>query len=206
LSTPSPSPEPNHTTLAGHVFEHDVVFASAFDALGSIDANTGAPNLGWDLDRFLVDPSHAAMLMLAVLRHGGLGKGGLNFDAKVRRESTALEDMFIAHISGMDALAKGLRCAAAILEEGELEALLEQRYKSWEEEELARRVEAGGPAAVTGGRGEGEGGGRGVEAVTPPCGVTFSEMDAFTRARAASSLGHTSGKQELFEALVARHL
>uniref|UniRef100_A0A2C9M2L2 Xylose isomerase n=1 Tax=Biomphalaria glabrata TaxID=6526 RepID=A0A2C9M2L2_BIOGL len=90
--------EPNHTTLAGHAYEHDIVMASAFNMLGSVDANTGSPDLGWDTDQFPMDIKNATLLMQVILKQGGLQPGGLNFDCKVRRESTELKDMFIAHI------------------------------------------------------------------------------------------------------------
>ncbi|CAL4166354.1 unnamed protein product, partial [Meganyctiphanes norvegica] len=112
--------EPNHTTLAGHPHEHDILFASAFKMLGSIDANTGSPDLGWDTDQFPMDIRHATAIM-----KGGLSPGGLNFDAKVRRESTELADMFIAHIAAMDTLARGLKNAANIISDGILKKSLQ---------------------------------------------------------------------------------
>ena len=90
--------EPNHTTLAGHSFEHDIEVASRFGYLGSIDSNTGSPSLGWDTDQFPMNLRDCTMVMRAVIRQGGLAPGGLNFDCKVRRESTDIEDIFIGHI------------------------------------------------------------------------------------------------------------
>jgi len=123
--------EPNHTTLAGHCHEHDVVFASAFGMLGSIDSNTGSPDLGWDTDQFPMDIRNTTAIMKAVLEQGGIQPGGLNFDAKVRRESTEPKDMFIAHIGAMDAFARGLKCAAKMLEEGVISRNVDERYSSF---------------------------------------------------------------------------
>lgn len=100
--------------------------------LGSIDANTGVPNLGWDTDCFLTNPQTAALIMKAVLEQGGIAPGGLNFDAKVRRESTDVEDLFVAHIAGMDCYARGLLAAAKILEEGTLPGMVKARYASFD--------------------------------------------------------------------------
>jgi len=124
--------EPNHTTLAGHCHEHDVAISSAFGMLGSIDSNTGSPDLGWDTDQFPMDVKNCTMIMKIVLEQGGIQPGGLNFDAKVRRESTDVEDMFIAHIGAMDAFARGLRNAAKIIEEGHIPAKVQERYSSFE--------------------------------------------------------------------------
>ncbi len=106
--------EANHATLSGHTFEHDLQVASDHGLLGSIDANRGNAQNGWDTDQFPSDLYDTVGAMLVVLRQGGL-EGGLNFDAKVRRESTDLEDLFIAHIGGMDAFARGLEVAHALL-------------------------------------------------------------------------------------------
>ncbi|CAD5126171.1 DgyrCDS14337 [Dimorphilus gyrociliatus] len=123
--------EPNHTTLAGHGYEHDVVLASEFDMLGSIDANTGSPDLGWDTDQFPMDVKSCTLIMLAVIKKGGLNPGGLNFDAKVRRESTTVRDMFIAHIGAMDTMARGLKGAIKIIQDGYFEDCLKKRYSSF---------------------------------------------------------------------------
>ncbi|XP_033125791.1 xylose isomerase-like isoform X2 [Anneissia japonica] len=124
--------EPNHTTLAGHPYEHDVVMASVCGMLGSIDSNTGSPDLGWDTDQFPMDVKNTTMVMKTVLEQGGLAPGGLNFDAKVRRESTHLNDMFISHIGAMDSFARGLRNAVKIAEEGILMKMVQERYASFE--------------------------------------------------------------------------
>jgi xylose isomerase len=123
--------EPNHTTLAGHCYEHDIVFASAFGMLGSIDANTGSPDLGWDTDQFPMDVKNCTLIMKSVIEQGGIQPGGLNFDAKVRRESTDVIDMFIAHIGAMDCFARGLRNAVRMIEDGLFHQRLEERYSSF---------------------------------------------------------------------------
>lgn len=124
--------EPNHTTLAGHAYEHDIVMASAYNLLGSIDANTGSPDLGWDTDQFPMDIKHCTMVMKVVLEQGGIAPGGLNFDCKVRRESTDLKDMFIAHVGAMDSMARALRVAARILEDGVIPRYVKERYSSFD--------------------------------------------------------------------------
>ncbi|CAL1540062.1 unnamed protein product [Lymnaea stagnalis] len=123
--------EPNHTTLAGHAYEHDIVFASAYNMLGSVDSNTGSPDLGWDTDQFPMDVKNATMVLQVILRQGGLQPGGLNFDCKVRRESTDLKDMFIAHIGAMDTFARGLKAAAKILDDGVISQAVQERYSSY---------------------------------------------------------------------------
>lgn len=125
--------ECNHATLAGHSCEHELQVAALRGLLGGIDANTGDPQVGWDTDQFLTDAREATRLMEVLLRAGGLGTGGINFDAKLRRESTSLEDLLLGHISGMDTLARGLRAAAALLQGGELQALVDERYQGWRE-------------------------------------------------------------------------
>jgi len=123
--------EANHATLSGHTFEHDLQVASDYGMLGSIDANCGNPQNGWDTDQFPSDLYDTAAAMLVVLRQGGL-VGGLNFDAKVRRESTDLEDLFIAHIGGMDAFARGLEVAHALLTKSPWEQWRKERYSSFD--------------------------------------------------------------------------
>lgn len=123
--------EPNHTTLAGHGYEHDIAMASAFGMLGSVDSNTGSPDLGWDTDQFPMDIKNCTQVMRIILEQGGLAPGGLNFDCKVRRESTELKDMFIAHIGAMDSFARALKCAARIKEEGVFAKHVQERYSSY---------------------------------------------------------------------------
>ncbi|QEG23518.1 xylose isomerase [Mariniblastus fucicola] len=134
--------ETNHATLAGHTMMHELDYAGAQDCLGSIDANTGDLLLGWDTDQFPTDLYLTAQSMLIILKYGGLGSGGVNFDAKVRRESIDSEDLFHAHIGGMDAFARGLKIAAAIRAEGGLGDFVKQRYSSWDSG-IGAEIEAG---------------------------------------------------------------
>jgi len=124
--------EANHATLSGHTFEHDLQVAADHGLLGSIDANRGNAQNGWDTDQFPCDLYDTVGAMLVVLRQGGLAPGGLNFDAKVRRESTDAEDLFIAHIGGMDAFARGLEVAHALLTKSPWEKWRKQRYASFD--------------------------------------------------------------------------
>ena len=124
--------EVNHATLAGHTFEHELAVAVDNGMLGSIDANRGDSQNGWDTDQFPIDNFELTQAMMEIIRNGGLGTGGTNFDAKIRRNSTDLEDLFIAHISGMDAMARALLNAADILENSELPAMKKARYASFD--------------------------------------------------------------------------
>lgn len=124
--------EANHATLAGHSFAHELQMCADAGLLGSVDANRGNPQNGWDTDQFPTDLYDAVQAMMVILGNGGLGSGGLNFDAKVRRESTRPEDLFIAHIGGMDAFARGLLVADAILGKSELPKFRNQRYASFD--------------------------------------------------------------------------
>jgi xylose isomerase len=124
--------EANHATLSGHSFAHDLQQASDLGLLGSIDANRGDAQNGWDTDQFPLDLYDTVGAMLVVLRQGGLVPGGLNFDAKLRRESTDTEDLFIAHIGGMDAFARGLEVAHALLTQSPLETWRRARYAGFE--------------------------------------------------------------------------
>ncbi|MDG2053138.1 MAG: xylose isomerase [Phycisphaerales bacterium] len=134
--------ETNHAALAGNTMRHELKVAIDADALGSIDANLGTPNLGWDTDCFPVDLYDAAWVMHEVLDIGGLTTGGLNFDSKRRRESFDPIDLFHAHIAGMDTYARGLKIAAALRADGRIQAFIDQRYRSWNSE-LGKRVEGG---------------------------------------------------------------
>ncbi len=134
--------ETNHATLAGHSMMHELDYAGAQGCLGSIDANTGDLLLGWDTDQFPTNVYLTTRCMLAILKWGGLGTGGVNFDAKVRRESIDPIDLFHAHIGGMDAFARGLKTAAAIRADGGLERFLNTRYGSWNSG-LGSEIEAG---------------------------------------------------------------
>ncbi len=124
--------ETNHATLAQHSMWHEMTVAAGAGALGSVDANTGHPHLGWDTDQFPTDIYLTTQIMLEILRMGGFTKGGLNFDAKVRRESFEPVDLFHAHIGGMDAFARGLKTAHAIIEDGRLDDFVKNRYSSWD--------------------------------------------------------------------------
>lgn len=124
--------ETNHATLAGHTMMHELDYAGHQGALGSIDANTGDLLLGWDTDQFPTDFYLTTQCMLAILKHGGLKTGGVNFDAKVRRESFEPIDLFHAHIGGMDAFARGLKIAAAIRKDGVVSDFVKNRYRSWD--------------------------------------------------------------------------
>ena len=124
--------EANHATLAGHTFAHDLRMSADAGLLGSIDANRGDPQNGWDTDQFPTDLYDTVHAMMVVLEAGGLGDGGLNFDAKIRRESTDIEDMFIAHIGGMDSFARGLIIADKILEDPRSAELRFGRYRSFD--------------------------------------------------------------------------
>lgn len=167
--------ETNHATLAGHTVEHELTIAAAAQSLGSIDANMGTPNLGWDTDQFPIDPALCARVMLVVLGMGGFTSGGLNFDAKRRRESFEPIDLFHAHRAGMDAFARGLRAAAAIRANGTLSAFVRRRYRSWEEP-LGRRIESGE--------------------------LTLAECERLMRDAPSPAL--ESGRQELLEDLLTR--
>ncbi|NIL97742.1 MAG: xylose isomerase [Planctomycetales bacterium] len=134
--------ETNHATLAGHEMLHELDYAGSQGMLGSIDANTGDLLLGWDTDQFPTNVYLTAQCMWAVLKYGGFTSGGVNFDAKVRRESFEPVDLFHAHIGGMDAFAKGLKIAAAIRADGELDSMLQQRYASWDRD-LGAEIESG---------------------------------------------------------------
>ena len=124
--------EANHATLAGHSFAHELQMCADAGLLGSIDANRGDPQNGWDTDQFPVDLYDTVSAMLVVLENGGLHTGGLNFDAKVRRESVDPEDIFIGHIGGMDAFARGLAIAHDLIEQSPLVANRATRYASFD--------------------------------------------------------------------------
>jgi len=124
--------EANHATLAGHAFAHDLRMAADAGLLGSIDANRGDPQNGWDTDQFPLDLYDCVHAMIVVLENGGLGSGGLNFDAKLRRESTGPTDLFIAHIGGMDSFARGLLVADKVVRDPRMRALRDSRYSSFD--------------------------------------------------------------------------
>lgn len=123
--------EANHATLAGHTFEHELCVCRINGVFGSVDANQGDPNLGWDTDNFPTDVYSTTLAMLEILRAGGFTNGGLNFDAKTRRPSNTPEDIFLAHIAGMDAFALGLRNACKIIADGRIDEFVKERYASY---------------------------------------------------------------------------
>ncbi|GAB2539669.1 xylose isomerase [Gracilibacillus alcaliphilus] len=125
--------EANHATLAGHTFEHELRYARVNGILGSVDANQGDPLIGWDTDEFPADIYATTLAMYEIIKNGGLGSGGLNFDAKVRRGSFEQDDLFYAHIAGMDAFAAGYRIANQMVEDQVFEKIIDERYASYKE-------------------------------------------------------------------------
>ncbi len=165
--------EVNHATLAGHTFEHELCVAVDNGMLGSIDANRGDYQNGWDTDQFPIDNYELTQAMMQIIRNGGLGNGGTNFDAKTRRNSTDLEDIFIAHIAGMDAMARALLSAAEVLEKSPYKKMLADRYASFDAGE-GKKFEDG----------------------------ALSLEDVVAYAKTQPEPAKTSGQQELYEAIV----
>ena len=165
--------EVNHATLAGHTFEHELAVAVDNNMLGSIDANRGDYQNGWDTDQFPIDAFDLTQAMMQIIRNGGLGNGGTNFDAKTRRNSTDLEDIFIAHIAAMDAMARALENAAALLEESPLCQMVKERYASFDEG-LGKKFENG----------------------------ELTLEDVYAYGKEVNEPKQTSGKQELYEAIL----
>ncbi|CAK9886659.1 MAG: Xylose isomerase [Candidatus Erwinia impunctatus] len=126
--------EANHATLAGHAFHHEIATAIALGIFGSVDANRGDPQLGWDTDQFPNSVEENALVMFEILKAGGFTTGGLNFDSKVRRQSTDKYDLFYGHVGAMDTMALSLRIAAKMVEAGELQQEEAQRYAGWNSE------------------------------------------------------------------------
>ena len=170
--------EVNHATLAGHTFEHDLQCAADAGMLGSMDANRGDAQNGWDTDQFPIDVYELTQAMLVILRAGGLQGGGTNFDAKTRRNSTDLEDIFIAHIAGMDAFARALEAAAGILEESPMPGMLKERYASFD-----------------GGIGKDFEDGK----------LTLEDVYAYAKAKNEEP-AQISGKQELYESIINMYI
>ena len=166
--------ETNHATLAGHTMMHELELAASADMLGSIDANRGDMLLGWDTDQFPTDIYLTTRVMLVVLRNGGLGTGGLNFDAKVRRESFEPVDLFHAHIGGMDAFARGFKIAAAMQADGVFEEIIKGRYASWDSG-IGAKIEAGE--------------------------VSFADLEKYMLAKGDAD-ANASGRQEMIENIV----
>lgn len=166
--------EANHATLAGHTFQHELRVSTINGMFGSIDANQGDLLLGWDTDQFPTDVYNSTYCMLEVIKAGGFTNGGLNFDAKTRRASYEPVDIFYGHISGMDAFALGLRKALALIEDGRLDANLEERYSSWK---------SGIGADIIDGK------------------VTLADLEAYTLAKGEIKT-NKSGRQEYLENVV----
>jgi xylose isomerase len=134
--------EQNHAILAGHTFEHELSLAGALGILGSIDINRGDYLLGWDTDQFAMNIPEMTLAALAIVKAGGLGSGGYNFDAKIRRQSIDPDDLLIAHITSMDACARGLLIAERIIDDGKLDQFVADRYAGWDSKE-GRAILAG---------------------------------------------------------------
>jgi xylose isomerase len=169
--------EANHATLAGHTFQHDLRVARINNALGSIDANQGDYLLGWDTDQFPTNIYETTLAMYEVIMAGGLTTGGLNFDAKVRRASFEVDDLFYGHISGMDAFARGFKVAYNLIKDGVLENFIQKRYESYTS-------------------------GIGLDIVSGKVG--FKELEAYTLENGEPKL--YSGRQELLESLLNKYL
>ena len=165
--------EVNHATLAGHTFEHELACAVDAGMLGSIDANRGDYQNGWDTDQFPIDTFDLTQAMLQIIRNGGFGNGGTNFDAKTRRNSTDLEDIFIAHIAAMDAMARALENAAALIEQSPIQKMLAERYSSFDAG-LGKKFENG----------------------------ELTLEDVYEYGKQVGEPKQTSGKQELYEAIL----
>jgi len=125
--------EQNHAILAGHTFEHEIALAAALGVFGGIDINRGDYQSGWDTDQFAMNIPEMALAFLEILKAGGFTTGGLNFDAKIRRQSIDPDDILHAHVGSMDACARGLLMAAKIIEDGKLKGIVDQRYAKWKE-------------------------------------------------------------------------
>jgi xylose isomerase len=134
--------EANHAILSGHTFQHEVAYAIQNGVFGSIDMNRGDYLLGWDTDQFPNDVQEIALVMATILKGGGFTTGGMNFDAKLRRQSIDPEDLFHAHIGGMDCLARGLLIAEKMITDGKLEAVINERYAGWKGE-LGQKILSG---------------------------------------------------------------
>ncbi len=170
--------ETNHATLAGHTMMHEMDYAGLQNMLGSIDANTGDLLLGWDTDQFPTDLYLTTQVMLMALKYGGLAPGGVNFDAKVRRESFEPVDLFHAHIGGMDAFARGLKIASSIRADGELSEFVRQRYRTWD---------------------------NGVGAEIESGQASFTSLEQYMLEK-GDIAPNSSGRQEMLEHLINRYL
>jgi xylose isomerase len=140
--------EANHATLAGHSFHHEIATAFALGVFGSVDANRGDPQNGWDTDQFPNSVEEMTLAFYEILRHGGFTTGGMNFDAKVRRQSVDAEDLFYGHVGAIDILALALERAAALVENDRLQQFRQQRYAGWDTE-FGRKILSGGYSLAT---------------------------------------------------------
>ena len=127
--------EVNHATLAGHSFHHEVATSLALGLFGSVDANRGDEQLGWDTDQFPMSVEEMTLAMYEIIRHGGFETGGFNFDARLRRASNSNDDLFVAHVGGIDTLALALKKAVGMIESGALKTFVDERYKGWTQPE-----------------------------------------------------------------------
>jgi xylose isomerase len=140
--------EANHATLAGHSFHHEIATAFALGVFGSVDANRGDSQNGWDTDQFPNSVEEMTLAFYEILRHGGFSTGGMNFDAKVRRQSVDAEDLFYGHVGAIDVLALGLERAAVLIENDRLQKFRQQRYAGWDTE-FGRKILSGGYSLST---------------------------------------------------------
>ncbi len=168
--------EVNHATLAGHTFQHEIQCAADAGLFGSIDANRGDSQNGWDTDQFSVDLYEMVEAMLVIMEAGGFGNGGVNFDAKLRRNSVDSEDLFIAHITGMDLFARALLVAEQVLKESQYRSLRAKRYSSFDSGD-GKRFEKGE--------------------------LTLEDLRALAEKNGEPA--HTSGKQELYEQIITMY-
>jgi len=169
--------EVNHATLAGHTFPHELQVSADAGLLGSVDANRGDVQNGWDTDQFPIDPLELTEAMMVIIKAGGFTHGGVNFDAKIRRNSTDLDDLFIAHVSGMDAFARAAIAAEKILTKSEIPGLVKARYASFDS-----------------GKGKDYEQGK----------LTLADLHKI--AHEQGEVTPKSGKQELYESILLRHI
>ena len=169
--------EANHATLAGHTFYHELAYCVANNILGSVDANRGDLLIGWDTDQFATNIYDTTLAMYIILKGGGFTTGGLNFDAKVRRQSIDGADLFYGHIGGMDCFARGLKTAAKMLEDKTFEEAVSKRYGGWDSE-LGQQIENGE--------------------------LDFEKLEAYTLENGEPEI--QSGRQELLENLLNEYI
>ena len=169
--------EANHATLATHTFQHELEFSVANNMLGSVDANRGDLFLGWDTDQFATDLYDTVLAMYTILRGGGFKTGGLNFDAKLRRQSVDPVDLFYGHIGGMDAFARGLKVAAKMINDGKFEKFVKNRYSGWDKA-FGKKIESGK--------------------------ATFAQLEKYTLQNGEPAI--QSGRQEMLEIILNEYI